>query len=85
MSKVEKSFVTDSATHFCYKCGWIDDLDTVLEKRTFQDINGKMRTEYYNVDAKQHTKCPECSKNTVLPMTISNTVHAITYLMKALR
>lgn len=82
---MEKQYVTEKSTHFCYKCGWIDDINTVMEKKTYTDKSGKTQTDYYHLTPKQKIDCPECSRKTVLPMTMGNSVHAITYLMKALR
>lgn len=83
---MKKEFVTRKATHFCYRCGWIDDIESTMEKRTFTDREtGEQQVDYYHIKTDKNPECPDCKKRSVLPMTMANSVHAITYIMKALR
>ena len=82
---IEKSFVTRTATHFCYKCGWIDGLEVTMEKRVYKDADGKDDVGYYHIKTDRPMTCPECKKSSVLPMTMSNVPHAVEYLMRSLR
>ncbi len=79
------SFVTKTATHFCYKCGWIDDVECTMERKVYTDKAGKEDVSYYHIKTDKNMTCPECNKRTALPMTMGNAVHAIEYLMRSLR
>ena len=79
------SFVLKKSTHFCYKCGWIDQLEVTMEKKTYKDLDGNQQTDYYHIKTDQYMECPDCAKRSVMPLTIANTPHAIEYLMRALK
>ncbi len=85
MSLIEKSFVTRRATHFCFKCGWIDELEVPMERRVYRESDGKDDISYYHIKTDKPMTCTDCKKTSVLPMTMANTPLAVEYLLKALR
>lgn len=85
-SSVKKSFVTRNGTHFCYKCGWIDDIEVTMERKEFTDpTTGTVDVSHYFIKTDRNLECPDCKRRTVKPLTTGNTVYAIEYLLRALR
>ncbi len=84
-SSVKKSFVTRNGTHFCYKCGWIDSIEVTMERKEYTDSDGKTDISYFFIDTDRNLECPDCKRRTVKPLTTGNTVHAVEYLLRALR
>ena len=84
-SSVKKSFVTRNGTHFCFKCGWIDDIEVTMERKEYTDSDGKTDVSYFFIDTDRNLECPDCKRRTVKPLTTGNTVHAVGYLLRALR
>lgn len=84
-SNVKSSFVTRNGTHFCYKCGWIDDIEVTMERKEYTDSDGKTDISYFFIDTDRNLECPDCKRRTVKPLTTGNTVYAVGYLLRALR
>ncbi len=85
-SSVNTSVVTKNGTHFCYKCGWIDDIEVTMERKEYTDqTTGKVEVSHYFINTDKNLECPDCKRRTVKPMTAGNTVHAVEYLLRALR
>lgn len=84
-NSVKKSFVTRNGTHFCYKCGWIDGIEVTMERKEYTDSDGKTDISYFFINTDNNLECPDCKRRTVKPLTTGNTVHAVEYLLRALR
>ena len=85
-SGVKTTFVTKPGTHFCYKCGWIDDIEVTMERKEYTNSKtGEVDVSYYFIKTDKNLECPECRKRTVKPLTAGNSVYAIEYLLRALR
>ncbi len=85
-SSVKSSFVSRHGTHFCYKCGWIDDIEVTMERKEYIDSKtGEVDVSHFFINTDKNLECPECKKRTVKPLTTGNTVYAVGYLLRALR
>jgi hypothetical protein len=85
-SSVKTSFVTKPGTHFCYKCGWIDDIEVTMERKEYTDSKtGEVDVSHFFIKTDKNLECPECKKRTVKPLTSGNSIYAIEYLLRALR
>lgn len=84
-SGTKTTFVTKPGTHFCFKCGWIDDIDVTMERREYTDSAGEKTVSHYFIKTDRNLECPECKKRTAIPLTTGNVVHAVEYLLRALR
>lgn len=82
---VETEFVTRHGTHFCPKCGWCDDIEVTMEKKTWTNSKGEADTSYYFIKTDKKPECPKCSKRSVLPLTSGNVTIAVKYLMQSLQ
>lgn len=73
-------------THFCHKCGWIDDIEVAAERvGALSATRPKKETQWQIVGGDNPRTCPECSKQTALPLNMANAPRAIGYLLRALR
>ena len=85
-SSVNTSFVTKNGTHFCYKCGWIDDIEVTMERKEYTDLTtGEVDVSFYYVKTDKNLQCPDCGKRSAMPLSTGNVVHAVGYLLRALR
>ncbi len=85
MANEKTEYVIRSTTHFCPKCGWCDEMDCTLEKKTWKSISGEDHTTFYHLDVDVKPECPKCTKRSVLPLTTGNVTAAVKYLLKALQ
>lgn len=84
-SGVQTEFVSKPGTHFCPKCGWCDEIEVTMEKKTWIDSKGEKDTSYYFIKTDKKPECPKCLKRTLLPLTTGNVTIAVKYLLQSLQ
>lgn len=67
-------------THFCHRCGWIDDIEVAANR-----VDGTKKDQWQIVGGDTPRTCPECNKQSALPLNMANAPRALGYLLRALR
>ena len=66
-------------THFCEKCGWIDDIEVAARL-----VEGS-KNSFIPLETDITPKCPKCGLRHVYALNMKNAPKALAYLLRALR